>query len=388
MTMLVAAGDRKGALACFQSSWLLLSGISAGVLVAVAASVWWVHWQAILHLAGVTNGQAAQIILALSIWILCGQQSNVFESGYRCDGNFAFGNLGSTFQRLTEAVVGTIMGIATGSLLAVAWSYVACRVLGLVSYRLVLMRFSPWLKLGLHQASIAVVRKMLKPSLGIVVMLIGSAVTLQGFTLLVGVVLGPIAVTAFSTARTMTRVGTQMIGALSNGIWPELSSAFGAGDLPLARKLHRHAYQASLILSVCCAAFLWLLGPTFYQLWVRKSVVLEVPAFHILLLVTIANSLWYTSAIVQVSANKHFRLAVTFLVAAIASCALGYMLTQRFGLDGAASALLLNEIVMCAFVLRKSLRQMQDTPGAFLRAVFGSTPYVLRPLLANRGPRR
>jgi O-antigen/teichoic acid export membrane protein len=388
MTMLVAAGDRRGALGNFQSSWLLLSAMSLAVLFVAAAIVWWVPWQAMLHLAGVTNSQGAQIILALSLWILAGQQSNVLESGYRCSGNFVLGNLGSTFQRVSEAIVGTIVGVVTGSLLAVALSYVACRIAGMMCYGMVLRHVSPWLKLGFHHASISTVKKMVKPSLGFMAMPIGFALSIQGFTLVIGMVLGPIAVTVFATARTLTRAGSQLIYAIGNGIWPEFSSAFGSGDLSLARKLHRHAYQASLILSVSCALFLWMFGPAFYRVWVRKAVPLDLACFHILLLVTIANSLWYASAIVQMSANKHSRLAFVFLVATGLSCILGYFLTREFGLAGAASAVLLTDLAMCRFALRTSLKQMHDTPGAFLRAVFGSTRYILRPLLANCGLRR
>jgi O-antigen/teichoic acid export membrane protein len=388
MTMRVAAGDRRGALTTFQSSWVLLSAISLGVAAVAAAIVWWLPWQWMLHLSGITNRQAAQIILALALWVLAGQQSNLLESGYRCDGNFALGNVCSTMQRLIEAAAATIVGLITGNLVAVALSYLAFRLAGLVCYRLLLKRLSPWLTLGFAYASLAGIRKMLKPSFGFVALPIANAMSLQGFTLLVGIVLGPIAVTAFSTTRTLTRIGIQMINALANGIWPELSSAFGAGNLSLARKLHRHAYQASLILSICCAALLWVFGPTFYHLWVRKAVPLDVSCFHVLLLVTIANSLWYASAIVQMSTNRHSRFAFIYLAATFASCLLGYLLTQQLGLAGAAVALLLLDVVMCAFVLRTSLKQMQDTPGDFLRAVLGTTPYFVRPLLASCGFRR
>jgi O-antigen/teichoic acid export membrane protein len=384
MTMRVAGGDRDGALGTFQSSWALLSGMSLVVLAAAATIVWWLPWQQMLHLAGITSRQAAWIVLALAGFILAVQQWSILESGYRCDGNFALGNFCSTMQRLVEAVATTVIGVTTGSLLFVSLSYLGFRLLGLVCYRFLLKRMSPWLTLGFDKASVATIRRILKPSFGFIAMPLGTAVSIQGFMLVIGMVLGPIAVTAFSTARTLTRVGVLMINSLAGGIWPEFSSAFGAGNLSLARKLHRHAYQASLILAICCAAFLWVFGPPFYHVWVRRSVALDLSCFHVLLLVTIANSLWFVSAIVQMSANRHSRLALVYLAAAAASCVLGYGLTERLGLVGSAVALLLIEIAMCGFVLRTSLKQMQDTPSEFLRAVFGSAPYFVRPLIASR----
>jgi hypothetical protein len=53
MTMRVAGGDWEGALATFQSSWVLLSAMSMAVLATAAIGVWWLPWQQILHLAGV-----------------------------------------------------------------------------------------------------------------------------------------------------------------------------------------------------------------------------------------------------------------------------------------------------------------------------------------------
>jgi O-antigen/teichoic acid export membrane protein len=384
MTMRVAGGDREGALGTFQSSWALLSGVSLAVLALAALVVWWLPWQQILHLAGIESRQAAWIVLALAGFILMVQQWSVLESGYRCDGNFALGNFCTTIQRLLEAVASTVIGVASGSLVLVALSYLGFRLLGLVCYRLLLIRMSPWLTLGFAHASLATIRRLLKPSFGFIAMPLGTAVNIQGFMMVIGIVLGPIAVTVFSTARTLTRIGALMNTSIAGGIWPEFSSAFGAGNLLLARKLHRYAYQASLIIAITCAAVLWIFGPAIYHVWVRKSVALDLSCFHILLLVGIANSLWFLSAMVQMSANRHSRLALVYLIAAVASCGLGYGLTQKLGLVGAAVALLLIEIVMCSFVLPRSLKQMQDTPADFFRAVFGSAPYFVRPLLAGR----
>jgi len=363
MTMRVAAGDRKGALTTFQSSWVLLSCVSLAVFAFCAVSVWWLPWQHILHLGGITSKEAARIMLILTAWILTVQQWSLLESGYRCDGNFALGNFCSTVQRLLEAVAANAVGVITGSFLLVAVAYLGSRLMGLICYGWLLKRISSWLSLGFQQARMDTIRRMLKPSIGFVAMPLGNAVSLQGFMMVVGVVLGPAAVTAFSTARTMTRVGLLMINPIATGMWPELSSAFGSGNLAVVRKLRRHAYQASLILAGGCAIFLWVAGPQLYQWWVKKVVPLDLSCFHILLLVTIANSLWYVSAVVQMSANRHSRLAFVYLTAALGSCALGYFLTGWLGLVGSAVSLLLIEMVMCGYVLCVVPNEIQGTPA-------------------------
>src|ERR1700678_2659031 len=136
------------------------------------------------------------------------------------------------------------------------------------------------------------------------------------------------------------------------------------------------------MIATACAALLWVFGPTIYQTWVRKSVALDVSCFHVLLLVAIANSLWFVSGIAQMSANRHAGMAFSYLGAALVSCIMCYWLARTLGLAGAAMALLLIDGIMCGFVLPKSLKQMQDTPREFFRAVFGSAPYFVRPSLA------
>jgi O-antigen/teichoic acid export membrane protein len=312
------------------------------------------------------------------------QQWSILESGFRCDGHFALGTFCTAIQRFIEAAAATIVGIVSGSLLLMAASYLGLRLLGLICYRSLLKRVSPWLQLGLNYANSGTIRRMLRPSFGFIAMPLGSATNIQGSLLVVGFVLGPIAVTVFSTARTLTRIGVQITNTLANGIWPELSMAFGAGNLPLARKLHRHAYQASLILAVLCAASLWLFGPTFYHAWVRRAVALDLSCFHALLLVSIATSFWFPSAMVQMSTNRHSGLALIYFTTTVASCVSGYFLNRRLGLFGAAVTPLLIDIVMCSIVVPRSLQQMKDTPHEFLRFVFGSTPYFVRPLLNYR----
>ncbi len=91
MTMRVAAGDRDGALRTFQSSWALLTSVSTAMLLMASATVWWIPWQRWLKLSSVSSLQAATIMIILGAYVVVGQQNNVAESGYRCDGNFEAG---------------------------------------------------------------------------------------------------------------------------------------------------------------------------------------------------------------------------------------------------------------------------------------------------------
>jgi O-antigen/teichoic acid export membrane protein len=233
-----------------------------------------------------------------------------------------------------------------------------------------LRRKNPWLSLGLKHARPDRIRQLAAPALGFMALPLGNAVGIQGFTLLIGFLSGPIAVTVFSTMRTLTRVNFQLTAVLAWAIWPELSAAFGAGNLALARMLHRRAYQAGVAFSAVITVFLWFAGPWIYRAWIRHAVSFDTTCFHILLLVAFANSLWFTSSVVPMSTNAHHRLTTAFAAASLGSVAAGWWLIPTMGIAGAPCALLLIELLMISLVLRTSLGQLHETFGDFAGGLF------------------
>ncbi|MCU1295588.1 MAG: hypothetical protein JWP08_4438 [Bryobacterales bacterium] len=370
MTVRVAAGDREGALRTFQSSWALLLGLSLMVFLVTASLVWWFPWQSWLHLSSLSSSEAATILFVFASYIIATQQNGVLESGFRCDGNFATGTFFIMVLRFVEAGSALGVGILTGKLLYVALTYLLIRIAATIAYGLLLRKKSPWIKVGLQHADKQRIKELLAPAMGFVALPLGYAISLQGFTILIGTLLGPVAVTMFSTLRTLTRFNFQILNVIGWTIWPELSSAFGAKNIPLARRLHRHAYQAGLAISVLSGAFLWLIGPTLYRLWIRHAVAFDASSFHILILVTFANSLWYTSSVVPMSTNAHHRLAFSLVAFSTLSVLMARLLIPALGLPGAAWSLLLIDLLMIWLVLRTSLRQLEDTFTQFVSGVF------------------
>jgi len=369
MTMRVASGDRAAAIETFQSSLVLLSVVSLVVAATAATAVWHVPWQQWLRLATLSDVHASAVVLVLGIYVLVSQQCGILESGFRCDGNFATGNLGGTLIRVVESAAGTIIGALTGSLLWAAAAYLISRVAGTLAYGMVLRKKNPWLSLGFSCARFSRIKELAAPAFGFVALPLSNAISIQGFTLVIASVLGSVAVTEFSTLRTLSRVNFQLTTVIAWALWPELSRAFGAGNLPLARKLHRHAYQAALALSVAAGLALCFFGPALYSHWIRNAVRFDANTFHILLLVTLVNSLWFTSSVVLMSTNAHHRITLAYVGLSLVSMGLGRILLARQGLSGTAIALLLIEVPMTFIVLRTSLRQLQEKLSDFLQGI-------------------
>jgi O-antigen/teichoic acid export membrane protein len=381
MSMRVGADDRPGALRTFQSSWVLVTAVSLAGLLLASLSVWWVPWQRWLKLSSVSSPQAAPILLVLAAYVIVAQQNGVTESGYRCDGHFAAGTFWGAILRLIVVAAGTTVAVLGGSLLAVALGYLTVQCLGTIAYALLLRRKTPWIHFGIRHARIKTIKQLAAPAFGFMAFPVGYALSLQGFAIVIGVLLGPVAVVAFSTLRTLSRLSTQLIAMIKGSLWPELSRAFGEGDISLAQRLHRRACQASLGLSTLGALLLWIAGPFIYREWIGHRVAFDATCFHVLLLVIVTNSLWDTSAVIPISTNDHVQVALAFVGTSAFSLGIACFLVPRLGIVGAATALVATDLWMTGLVLRTTLSQVHDSFGSFALALFSIPSFrqFLRP---------
>jgi O-antigen/teichoic acid export membrane protein len=369
MCMRVARNDREGALQTFQSSWVLLSVVSLAILLLVSLVVWWIPWQHWLKLSTMSNLEAAKIVLLLGAYVAISQQNGIVESGFRSDGHFATGTVWALLQRLVEAVSATVVAVLGGSLLAVACTYLVVCCVGTIAYSILLRRLSPWIHFGSRHASMRAIKQLAAPAAGFMAFPFGYALSLQGFIVLIGVTLGPVVVVSFSTLRTLSRLVLQLTTVLKHSLWPELSRAFGEGNLSLARRLNRLAWQSALGVSILGGLFLWLLGPRIYRLWLHHGVNFDAPCFHVLLVVMVLNSMWDIGAVIPMSVNGHCRLALFYSGAATLSLGLAWPLSSRLGSVGAAVALVMVDGFMAVYVLRTALSYTQDTLEGFTTAL-------------------
>jgi O-antigen/teichoic acid export membrane protein len=165
---------------------------------------------------------------------------------------------------------------------------------------------------------------------------------------------------------------------VKNTVWPELSIAFGAGNVDLVRRLHRRACQIALFLSLAVMVVVGAIGPQFLHHWTLGKVPADMKLIALLLLVVVLYSLWSTSAVLVSAINQHERLATVYTLATGVTVVVTYFAARAGGLYGAAASLMLAEVVMDVYVLPASLKISHDTWPGFLRAVV-QWPASLRP---------
>jgi O-antigen/teichoic acid export membrane protein len=379
MTILVARNERATALEVFQSIWLLISVTSLLLLAVLAAVLLWAPVDNWLHITQMSPRESAIVLLLLLCQTVISQQISVLQAGFRCEGAAALGQSWNNVIRLAELVfmAGLVAGVSRPQTVVVAT--LLARLTGMVLMRMHLYRISPWLALGWQHARWAQIRRLAGAAFSFLALPLGNALKYQGIVLVVGVILGPVAVVAFTTVRTLALAAFQSMSIIHLSVWPEMSAAFGAGDLHLAKGLHRHSCRASFWLSLVSVMALFFLGGWIYRFWTHGQVELNQPLFYVLLLVIVANSLWYTSSMVPMAINRHQRTALWYLLGAGSAVALAAWLLPRWGLAGAGSALLVIDIVMLVHVLPQSLALVHDRFAEFILVVM-KPPYRLAKL--------
>lgn len=375
MTMRVHAGDKDGALQTFQSTAVLviLASLSIGAVLSVIIFLLPVHQ--ILHLSSMTPHETRTALLFLCINCLIILQWNFITAPYKCVGKYATALLCVNIIRILESVSFLVLLVYHAGPVQLSMLMLGISIVGTCWLLIMKHRLIPWLPIGVRHANWQRIRELTKPAVAYMAFPTGSAINLQGMTMLVGLALGPLAVAVFNPMRTLTRFILQLSDAVKISVWQELSAAYGQQNWALARKLHRSACQASLALALFVSAALAIAGPRIFAMWTHGRLVMDDPTFNILLLVVLFNSVWNTSSSVPLAANRHQLLAVVYLACTSGLLLIGFPMIRAFGLRGAAVSLLLCEIAMNIFVVRLSLELVSDRWSAFAASMIDATEF-------------
>ena len=385
MTMRVHAGDTEGAIESFQSiaAFVLVMSLLLGALLSAVVFLLPVH--RLLHLTSMSPRQTQLSLLFLSINCLVILQWNFINAGYRCAGKYATALVYVNVIRILEGASFLVLLFLHAGPVQLSMLMLGISIVGTSWLLFMKSRLIPWLPLGLRHARWQRVRELTVPAAAYMAFPTGSALSLQGMTMMVGIVLGPMAVAVFNPMRTLSRTVSQLSDAVRISVLVELSAVYGKADWDLARKLHRMACQLSFFLALLASIALAIFGPRIFALWTHGRIVMNVPTFYILLVVVLVNSIWNVSSAVPMAANRHQRLAIVYLICTSTALIAAYPLTLHFRMRGAAAALLLSEIAMSVLVIRMSNKMLWDQWSVFAASMLDTTQLtILLPKLMRR----
>jgi O-antigen/teichoic acid export membrane protein len=378
MTMLMARGEQDEALGVFQSCWWLISLVIGATMVVMCALLYFLPVAGLLNLSLVSEHDVKWVLFWLGLSVLFGQLEQLLQSAYRCIARYSYGNFAKSCLSLL-AFAAMLVPIVEGygprttakvfALANIAGTLILC---GMVKHDI------PWISYGWSHASFKEIKRLTRPSLAFMGFPLGNTLNIQGSQLAVNYALGNDAVAIWITARTVSRLALQAVELVKNTVWPELSIAFGAGNMEVVRTLHRRACQIALVMSLGVVVIVAALGPTFLHKWTLGKVPSSPGLVGLLLVVVVFYSLWSTSSTLVAAINLHERLATVYSFATGITVVLTYFAAKKYGLFGAAGSLLLSELIMDAYVLPASIKISQDTWGGFMGAML-DYPDALRP---------
>ena len=378
MTMLIAAGERDRALKSFQSCWWLIVSFGTLTMGLLSAALYYLPAARLLNIHSISEVDTKWIIFSLGISVMLSQIEGLLQAAYRSIGRYPYGGFIKSMMAL-GAFACTMVSVALGQgALVTAQVYAAANIAGTILLICMVKHDIAWIEFGWKHARFSEIRRITVPSIAYMGFPIGNAFNQMGSQMAINYALGPVSVVAFSTARTVSRIALKLEQMASSTFEPELTLSFGAGKIDLTRALHRRSCQLALILTVITVSVVMLVGPNFLHHWTRGHVPPSRGLLSLLLLVVVVYSLWSTSSALMTSTNQHQRMALVYIVATSMTCVACYFLACRYGLYGAASALLISELAMNCYVLPASLRIAQDTFPAFISSML-HYPQTLKP---------
>ena len=139
---------------------------------------------------------------------------------------------GVNLMRLFENAGMLLLLLLHSRAVYVALAAAAIRTVGIVVLFRLLVYKLPWISAGITHASWRRIREATRPALAFMAFPAGNALSIQGMTILIGLMLGPVAVATFNPMRTLSRFAYQILDSIKAAVWPELSAAYGARNWP------------------------------------------------------------------------------------------------------------------------------------------------------------
>lgn len=369
MTMCVGRGDRNSALVVYQSMWALLCGVGGVMLLTVVGLAWLTPMATWLPVTYTPPETVVSVLTILAAYVLVGQQVSVLQAGFRCDGNYALGQTTGAGMRLFEFSAQALAAALTGSMTAVAAAALGARLLSFVAITIVLSRKSPWLRHGVQMADRRVIKLLFMPALAFMGMPVSYALLNQGAVQVVAAALGPASVAVFAAHRALANTGIQCIALLNRAVRPEISLAFGANDLAMARQLNRKMCQITAWMSLACILAIATVAIPLFWIWTQDSISADYSLLMPLLVVVTLRSAWLSSYVVPSAINRHLSIAALFVPSAALSLLASAYLTPAMGLLGTGLSLIIADAIMSVVVFRITTRLVHDSVSGFLLAV-------------------
>lgn len=361
-------GDRDGARATFRATWLIVSATNLIFVLIFALSSAWLVESGLVAAPRVPGAQVREALAWLCAYVVLVVQSSVLEVPFRHGGTYPRAIMLSSMASLAEIAATAVVVLSTDNLAMLPAAFTLVRLASLGIVAVLAWRASPDLFRRPSQASVrARLASLWAPSLGFMAAPVVFGFNLQGYTLLVGSMLGPVVLAAFVATRTIVRLLDILCNMAFQVLFYELPYLAKEG-VELHKRLVATATTAMGGLSLVFLAGLLLLGDPVQRIWTLGATSFDWRIGLALGLAAAIRAVSISPAAILSAANRNVHFMAVYVTVSAAAFGVA-LLAARNGapLWQVASFLVIAELGQAVPVYAQVARLLGYSPLALLK---------------------
>lgn len=369
MLLAAGAGDEARARRVFSSSLAVFAVIFPPVIALVALFAVSFPIREWFNIPEVTAFDVSFLLCMVALQVWLETVKGVVVAAICTVGRYGLPNAVSAVAKLIEVVViSLLVTLFDGGIAAAAVALVGMAALDLLVQVALTRRLVPWARPRAADVDVALIRTLVKPSLGAMLVHTGvSAIVVQGPRVLLSIVAGPAAVALFATHVTALRLVDQVNSLFVGPVQIETVNAVGGRRFERAVTLNVVGTQMAVGVSLAAIAALAVVGPLFFDYWTVGGVAFDHGLLVVLAAAVVASNFGRVSLSTVIGVNRVFVPALIMLPVSAAAIAFGALLARDSGVGGVALGWFLAELGIAVIAVATAARVMRGTIGGYLR---------------------
>ena len=384
MSIRASKNNWYGANQVFQSALMAIIGLSLLMFIAIFFLAFYGNWTVWLNITFISQRELTISLLFLGLASILSLQGSLAGGLFRAAGRSDISIILNGISPVIDLVGILISTLFFNSISALSITLFVTKSIYIIGSLTCGLRFCNRIKINVSFFSKNDFIYCLKKGLAFCIFPLGNAIILQGSTLIVNNILGSTAVVIFNTCRQLTRSAQQIMNLVGQSVAPEFSQLIGKNDLLKARKLHYFTLILNLFLACGMILILLVIGPEFYKFWVKGKIAIDRILILCFCIGVIGNALWFSGSTIIGASNRHERLSIYYLIAALISLLFCFYGVKYFGINGGAFASIFADIVLVPIVFLEALKITKESNTEFFNGLYSTFIGFLNSLMHTK----
>ncbi len=294
----------------------------------------------------------ALVVVVLIGYILFGNIIGIFDGVFRSCDQYAKGVVVTQSIRFIETGLLLLFIYLSKSILVSAVVMLSARVLSTIFLAIWLNKECQLAGWYPKMMNFQEIRENVKLGVSWILYRLGDMVTIQGVTLVVGLVANPVSVAVYNTYRTLARLPLQITNSVANPYWPEFSKLWSINGAEVGEILIGLKNKITY-LTIALYLVLMVFSPQIISIWTQGQIAFEFNVFFLMCLSASVIALSYPDKIFLSAINRVGKVSI-FALCIYFSFLSAVVLLDISSLLFIACALLASEICVGFLNIRAS----------------------------------